>query len=98
MIHSGSAGEDPADPLWITDDPVRDPLWITEGGVGSGWSGASEAAGLQDPGQELPGPGLARVGEHLLRRPLLADHAGVQEDDPIRRLPGEAHLVGGHDD
>src|SRR5438093_9651458 len=53
----------------------------------------SEAAGLDDALQELARPGLLRSAEDLLGRPLLQDHAGLEEANPARGLAGEAHLV-----
>src|SRR5699024_9879769 len=47
-------------------------------------------------GEELPGAGLLRILEHLLRRPRLLHPAAVEEADLVGDPAGEAHLVGGH--
>ena len=76
----------------IGADPAAD-----RGDRGRQRSRVSESPSLDDPLEELPGPGLARVAEDLLRRSLLEDHAAVQEADARGDLPGEGHLVGRDD-
>src|SRR5258705_722413 len=56
--------------------------------------GRSEPAGRDDPVEELPCPGLVRLTEDHVRRALLEDRAAVEEADPSRDLPSEAHLLG----
>ena len=51
---------------------------------------------LRLPDEELPEPLGLRVGHHLARVALVLDQALVQEEELVRRLAGEAHLVG-HD-
>lgn len=41
----------------------------------------SEPSGVGDPLQELPGPGLLRVREQVLRRTLFQDDAVIEETD-----------------
>jgi len=41
---------------------------------------------------------VARVGQQLLRRPLLDDPAEVHHGDPVRDVPGEAEVMGHHED
>ncbi len=53
-----------------------------------------QPAGLDDPVEELSGPGLAGLREHPGGRPLLQDPALVEEADAVRDVAGEAHLVG----
>src|SRR5829696_1142299 len=48
----------------------------------------------QDLAEELPGTGIAGVGEEFLGRPVLDDDAAVGEIDVAGDLAGEAHLVG----
>src|SRR2546425_10944826 len=55
----------------------------------------SQAAGVDDPLQELLRPLLSRRGEDLLRRALLEDPALVQEADPVGDVAREAHLMRG---
>ena len=40
---------------------------------------------------------IPRVVDHLPGVPLLHDDAAVHEDQPVRHVPGEGHLVGHHD-
>src|SRR4051812_23391905 len=57
-----------------------------------------EPARVDHARQELPGARLHRVAEHLLGRAGFQQHALVEEGDGVGDLPGEAHLVGGHED
>src|SRR5262249_15899077 len=55
--------------------------------------GKLQPAGFDDPLKELLCPRLARLGEDLLRRALLEDHARVEKADAVGDVPREAHLV-----
>jgi hypothetical protein len=55
---------------------------------------AAQPVSPVDDLEEASGALVLRVDEHRLRWPLLDDDPGVHEDDPVRDLPGEAHLVG----
>ena len=45
-------------------------------------------------GEELTRPLLLRVGEDLFGIAFLADLPAVHEDDVVRHIPGESHLMG----
>src|SRR6266545_878097 len=49
-----------------------------------------------DLGEEVLCPLRPRVGEEVVRRPLLEDLAGVHEHHPVGGRPGEPHLVADH--
>ena len=59
-----------------------------------GWMGG----GLEHGAEEVPCALVARVAEHLRGRPLLEDHAVVDEHDPVGDLAGEPDLVGDDDE
>src|SRR5919112_3533027 len=52
-----------------------------------------QATGFDDPLQELLRALFLRRAEDLLGRPLLEDHAGVEEANAVRDVAREAHLV-----
>src|SRR5205823_3282151 len=53
------------------------------------------AASSRTP-QELSCPRLLRMGENLLRRPLLGNQPAVKEDNPVGDLTSETHFVSHH--
>ena len=48
-------------------------------------------------GTETAGCAPSGGGHDLTGVPLLHDDAAVHEDQPVRHVPGEGHLVGHHD-
>src|ERR1700689_4126210 len=52
---------------------------------------------MQHAAQEILRPRMLRLVEHGFRRALLDDDAAVDEQHPVRYLPGEPHLVRHHD-
>ncbi|MEJ7695545.1 MAG: hypothetical protein WKF78_02570 [Candidatus Limnocylindrales bacterium] len=59
-----------------------------------------EVAGLRRAaylGEEVLGPLVLRIRDHVLRGTDLGEFAVAHEIDPIGRLAGEGHLVGDHD-
>ena len=53
--------------------------------------------GLKHLGEELPGPLVLRIGDHLPGLPGLEDEAVGHEQERVTDLPGEPDLVGHHD-
>ncbi|MGX1273645.1 hypothetical protein RKD18_006839 [Streptomyces phaeoluteigriseus] len=60
--------------------------------------GSRVRAGSEDLAEEVPCPFVPRVVEDLGGRALFDDPSGVDEDDPVGDLPGEADLVGDDDE
>ncbi|GAA3410338.1 hypothetical protein GCM10018952_14410 [Streptosporangium vulgare] len=101
----------PAAPAVPAPDPPPDPAagtaaeTVRRASAGSGeprsrkpGSGKrSEAPGVDHTLHELPGAGLARIGEDLLGGASFQEHAAVEEADGVGDLAAEAHLVGGED-
>src|SRR5215510_11332529 len=57
---------------------------------------ASMAVSARELGDEGAGARFAGRRKHLLRRPLLHDHAMIHEDDAVGGVAREAHLVAHH--
>src|SRR5580700_769135 len=59
------------------------------------WAPGLHPASVDDPPQETSGALVLRIGEELGRRASLDDSAFLEEADPVRDVPREAHLMGG---
>src|SRR5690242_683308 len=73
-------------------------LAVAARGAKVGGGVAVAARGSEDLAQEVPGPFLPRMVQHLGGRALFDDPAAVHEDHPVGDLPGEADLVGDDDE